>query len=34
MHLSYTDSNTISKWTKTGFHTAHVTKEFHWVQPK
>jgi hypothetical protein len=33
MHLSCTDSNTISKWTETGFHMAYVTKEFHWVQP-
>jgi hypothetical protein len=34
MHLSCTDTNTISKWTKTRFHMTHVTLEFHWVHPK
>jgi hypothetical protein len=29
-----TDTNTISKWTKTRFHTTHVTYEFHRVRPK
>jgi hypothetical protein len=31
MHLSCTDTNTISKWTKTRFHTAHITYEYHRV---
>jgi hypothetical protein len=34
LHLSCTDTNTISKWTKTRFHMTHVTLEFHWVRPK
>jgi hypothetical protein len=29
--LSCTDTNTVSKWTKTTFHTTHVTYEFHQV---
>jgi hypothetical protein len=29
-----TDTNTISKWTKTIFHTTHFTYEFHRVRPK
>jgi hypothetical protein len=29
-----TDTNTISKWTKTRFHTTHVTYEFHRAHPK
>jgi hypothetical protein len=32
MHLSCTDTNTISKWTKTRFHMTHVTFEFHRVR--
>jgi hypothetical protein len=34
MHISCTDTNTISKWTETIFHMTDVTKEFHWVHPK
>jgi hypothetical protein len=34
MHLSCTDTNTISKWTKTRFDMTHVTLEFHQVRPK
>jgi hypothetical protein len=34
VHLSWTDNNTISKWTKTWFHMTHVTSEFHRVRPK
>jgi hypothetical protein len=34
VHQSCTDINTISKWTKTRFHTTHVTYEFHQVRPK
>jgi hypothetical protein len=34
MHLSCTDTNTLSKWTETRFHMTHVTKEFHQVHPK
>jgi hypothetical protein len=33
IQLSYTNTNTISKWTKTRFHTTHVTYEFRWVCP-
>jgi hypothetical protein len=33
-HLSWTDTSTISKWTKMRFHTTHVTLEFHRVRPK
>jgi hypothetical protein len=34
VHLSCTDTNTVSKRTKTTFHTTHVTYEFHRVRPK
>jgi hypothetical protein len=34
MHLSYTDTNILSKQTKMRFHTTHVTYEFHRVRPK
>jgi hypothetical protein len=34
MHLSCTDINIVSKWTKTRFHTTHVTYEFQRVHPK
>jgi hypothetical protein len=34
VHVSCTDTNTISKWTKTRFHMTHVTLEFHSVRPK
>jgi hypothetical protein len=34
MHLSCTDTNNVSKRTKTRFHTTHVTYEFHRVRPK
>jgi hypothetical protein len=34
VHLSWTDTNTISKWTKTRLHMTHVTLEFHHVRPK
>jgi hypothetical protein len=34
VHLSCTDTNTISKRTKTRFHTTDVTYEFHQVRPK
>jgi hypothetical protein len=34
MHLSCTDTNTISKWTETRFAMPHVTLEFHQVRPK
>jgi hypothetical protein len=34
MHLSCTNTNTISKWTKMRFHTTHVTYEFNRVRPK
>jgi hypothetical protein len=34
MHLSCTDTNTISKWTKTRFHMTHATEEFHRVRLK
>jgi hypothetical protein len=34
MHLSWTDKNTISKWTNMRFHTTQVTLEFHRVRPK
>jgi hypothetical protein len=33
-HLSCTDINIVSKWTKTRFHTTHVTYEFQRVHPK
>jgi hypothetical protein len=31
VHLSCNDTNTVSKWTKMRFHTAHVTYEYHRV---
>jgi hypothetical protein len=34
VHLSCTDTNTISKWTKTRFDMTHVTMEFHRLRPK
>jgi hypothetical protein len=34
VHLSCTDNDTISKWTKMRFHMTHVTLEFHRVCPK
>jgi hypothetical protein len=34
VHLSCTNSNTVSKWTELRFHMTHVTKVFHWVRPK
>jgi hypothetical protein len=34
VHLSCTDTNTVSKWTKTRYHMTHITYEFHWVRPK
>jgi hypothetical protein len=34
MHLSFTDTNNVSKRTKTRFHTTHVTYKFHRVRPK
>jgi hypothetical protein len=34
VHLSYNDTNTVSKRTKTTFHTTHITYEFHWVRAK
>ena len=34
VHLSCTNTNTISKWIETRFHMTHVTKEFHLVHPK
>jgi hypothetical protein len=34
MHLFWTDTNNISKWTKTRFHMTHVTLDFHRVRPK
>jgi hypothetical protein len=33
-YLSWTDTSTISKWTKMRFHTTHVTLEFYRVHPK
>jgi hypothetical protein len=33
VHLSCTDSDTVSKQTKAGFHMAHVTLEHHRVGP-
>jgi hypothetical protein len=29
MHLSFTNTNNISKWTETIFHMTHVTYELH-----
>jgi hypothetical protein len=34
VHLSWTDTNTIFKWTKPRFHMTHITLEFHRVRPK
>jgi hypothetical protein len=34
VHLSCTNTNTISKRTETRFHKTHITKEFHRVRPK
>jgi hypothetical protein len=34
MHLSCTDTNTVSKWTEMRFHMTHITKEFHHVDLK
>jgi hypothetical protein len=34
MHLSCTNTNTVSKWTKMRLHTTHVTYELHRVRPK
>jgi hypothetical protein len=34
MQLSYTDNNTVSKWTETRFTMTHVSQEFHSVHPK
>jgi hypothetical protein len=34
VHLSCTDSNTVSKEKEVRFHKTHVTYEFHWVRPK
>jgi hypothetical protein len=34
VHLSCTDTNTISKWAKMRFDMTHVTLEFHRVRPK
>jgi hypothetical protein len=34
MHLSCTDTNTVSKWTKIEFDMTHITLEFHRVRPK
>jgi hypothetical protein len=34
VHLSCTNTNTVSKRTKTRFHITHVTYEFHQVRPK
>jgi hypothetical protein len=33
MHISCTETNTVSKETKARFHMTHVIKEFHWVHP-
>jgi hypothetical protein len=34
VQLSCTNTNAVFKWTKTRFHTTHVTYEFHRVCPK
>jgi hypothetical protein len=34
VHMSCTDTNTVSRRTKMRFHITHVTKEFHRVHPK
>jgi hypothetical protein len=33
VHLSYTDTNTVSKLADSRFHMSHITYEFHWVRP-
>jgi hypothetical protein len=34
VHLCFTDTNNVSKQTKTSFHMTHVTYELHMVSPK
>jgi hypothetical protein len=34
VHLSCTDSNTVSKWIKMRFHRTHVTEEIQRMRPK
>jgi hypothetical protein len=34
VHLSCTDSNSVSKWIETRFHMTNVTEEIHQVRPK
>jgi hypothetical protein len=34
MHLSCTDTNTVSKWIETRFHMTNVTEKIHRVRPK
>jgi hypothetical protein len=34
VHLSCTDTNTVSKQTETRFHMNHVTYDFHQARPK
>jgi hypothetical protein len=34
VHLSCTDTNTVSKWKEVTFHLTHVTLEFRRVRPK
>jgi hypothetical protein len=34
VHLFCTNINTVSKRTKTKFHTTHATYEFYWVRPQ
>ena len=34
VHLSCTNTYTISKWIETRFHMTDITKEFHQVHPK
>jgi hypothetical protein len=34
VHLSCTETNTISKWTETSFHLTYITYEYHPVCPK
>jgi hypothetical protein len=34
VHLSYTNTISISKWTEMRFHMTHVTWQFHHVHPK
>jgi hypothetical protein len=33
VHLSCTDTNTVSKWTETRFHRTHITEELYRVRP-